>query len=62
MKYTHDMIDTYIQGDLDIAIDKLTNIANKEYTVENLQTDVVEAIITQGELDDERNYEKFHRG
>ena len=62
MKYTNDMIETCIQGDLDIAINKLTKIANEEYTVENLKTDVVEAIITQGELDDERNYEKFHRG
>ena len=62
MKYTHDMIETCIQGDLYIAIVKLTNIANKEYTVENLQTDVEEACITQEELDDIRNYERFHRG
>ena len=62
MKYTHDMIDTYIQGDIDTAIEVLRDLANGKYTVDSLKTDIVEAIITQGELDDIRNYERFHRG
>tara|TARA_Y100000401_G_scaffold116875_1_gene123748 strand:- start:226 stop:414 length:189 start_codon:yes stop_codon:yes gene_type:complete len=62
MKYTNDMIDTYIQGDIDIALDILRDLANGKYTVDSLKTDVEESCITQGELDDIRNYEKFHRG
>ena len=62
MKYTNDMIDTYIQGDIDIALDILRDLANGKYTVDSLKTDVVESCITQGELDDIRNYERFHRG
>tara|TARA_Y100001951_G_scaffold52948_1_gene41981 strand:+ start:5021 stop:5209 length:189 start_codon:yes stop_codon:yes gene_type:complete len=62
MKYTNDMIDTYIQGDIDIALGILRDLANGKYTVDSLKTDVEESCITQGELDDIRNYEKFHRG
>lgn len=62
MKYTNDMIDTYIQGDIDIALDILRDLANGKYTVDSLKTDVEESCITQGELDDIRNYERFHRG
>ncbi len=62
MKITNEMVDTYIQGDIDTALDVLKDLANGKYTVENLKTDIVEACITQGELDDVRQYERFHRG
>tara|TARA_Y100001963_G_scaffold49026_1_gene68886 strand:+ start:160 stop:348 length:189 start_codon:yes stop_codon:yes gene_type:complete len=62
MKYTNDMIDTYIQGDIDTAIDILRDLANGDYTVDNWKSDLEESDSTQGELDDIRNYEKFHRG
>ena len=56
------MIDDYIQGDIDTAIDILKDLTNGDYTVESFITDVEEAHITQGELDDIRRYEAFHRG
>ena len=62
MKYTNDMIYTYIQGDIDRAIDLLRDLANSDYTVDTLKADIEQFDSTQGELDDIRNYEKFHRG
>ena len=62
MKITNRMIDDYIQGDIDTAIDILKDLTNGYYTVESFITDVEEAHITQGELDDIRRYEAFHRG
>ena len=51
MKYTNDMIDTYIQGDIDIALDILRDLANGDYTVDNWISDLEESDSTQGELD-----------
>jgi len=62
MKTTNEMVDTYLQGDLDTAIEILRDLANGDYTVGSLKTDVEEACITQGDLEDIRRYEKFHRG
>ena len=45
MKYTHDMIETCIQGDLDNAIRIITELANNDYTVDNLKTDLAEVWI-----------------
>lgn len=45
MKYTHDMIETCIQGDLDTAMRIITDLANDDYTVDNLKTDLAEVWI-----------------
>jgi len=62
MKITSDMVDAYIQGDIDTAIDVLRDLANGEYTVDNWKSDIVEACITQGDAEDIKRYEDFHRG
>ena len=45
MKYTHDMIETCIQRDLDTAMRIITDLANDDYTVDNLKTDLAEVWI-----------------
>lgn len=62
MKITARMIDDFIQGDIDRAIDLLRDLANGSYTVDTLKADVEESESTQGELEDIRRYENFHRG
>ena len=49
MKYTNDMVDTYIQGDIDTAIDILRDLANGDYTVDNWKSDLEESDSTLGE-------------
>tara|TARA_R110002167_G_scaffold323224_1_gene529138 strand:+ start:826 stop:996 length:171 start_codon:yes stop_codon:yes gene_type:complete len=56
------MVDTYLQGDIDTAIEILMDLANGDYTVDNLKTGVEEACITRGDLEDISRYENFHRG
>ena len=62
MKITARMIDDFIQGDIDTAIDLLRDLANGSYTVDTLKADVEQFDSTQGELEDIRRYENFHRG
>ena len=62
MKITTRMIDDFIQGDIDRAIDILRDLANSDYTVDTLKADIEQLESTQGELEDIRRYENFHRG
>jgi len=62
MKITARMIDDFIQGDIDRAIDLLRDLANSDYTVDTLKADIEQFESIQGELEDIRRYENFHRG